>query len=242
LIESRVRFVAALSKRQRITFGTAAIVGFILSLAIVSLLRTVTYPGGGTTSSNQPPLTAPGGLVSGIVATLNKFPALTGELQGMLVGRWIGIEGTMTVGSYPQLGGPLLRESLLEDPSTGEASLYQRMAGSFYQTDAQFNFGTTPGVIAVLYYSGSALVVFLGICLITAVLILVELAARRLVRNSFVISLAGLALANAISQMNFPYLFVVFLLELSATLLMLGLLEHGIPRRRIASARITIRA
>ena len=86
------------------------------------------------------------------------------------------------------------------------------------------------------------LVVFLGIALTTAVLILVELAARRLVRNSFVISLAGLALANAISQMNFPYLFVVFLIELSATLIVLGLLEHGIPRGRIVPTRITIRA
>ena len=248
LIEFRRWLFASLSRRLRIAFGIAAVVGFALSLTIVSALRTVTYPGNGATPSNQelPTATTLGGMASRIIrlpATLvDKIPALAGELEGMLIGRWIGIEGTMTVASYPKLGGSLFRESLLDDPSTGEASLYQRMAGSFYQTDAQFNFGTTPGVIAVLYYSGSSLVLFLGLCLITAVLILVELAARRLVQNSFVVSLAGLALANAISQMNFPYLFVVFLFELAGTLLVLGILVHGLPRRRTAPASITIRA
>jgi len=247
-IESRDRFVAAFSRRVRLAFAVAGIVGFALSLSIVSALRTVTYPSASneTTRPTQPPLLTLPGLGSRTVPLdpklLEKVPAIVGELKGMLVGRWIGIEGTMTVASYPQLGGSLFRESLLEDPSAGESSLYQRMAGSFYQTDAAFNFGTTPGVIAVFYYSGSSVMVFIGLGFITAVLILVELAANRLVRNPFVVSATGLALANAASQLNFPYLFIVFLFELSATLLLLGLLTHGFQRSRTATARVTIQA
>ena len=108
------------------------------------------------------------------------------------------------------------------------------MAGSYYKTDSQFNFGTTPGVIAVLSYSGSAVLVFVGLSSITALLVLVEVAAKRLVRNPFVVSMAGLILANAISQMNFPYLFVIFLFELSGTLLLLGFLEASRGARRQA--------
>ena len=148
----------------------------------------------------------------------------------------------MTLSSYPQLGADLFEQSLREDPSTGETSLYQRMAGSYYKTDSQFNFGTTPGVIAVLSYSGSAVLVFVGLSSITALLVLVEVAAKRLVRNPFVVSMAGLILANAISQMNFPYLFVIFLFELSGTLLLLGFLEHWNFGPRTAPASMRIRA
>jgi hypothetical protein len=222
-------------------------VGFALSLSIVSAIRSLTYPiAVNTTASEHPPTDATSGVSGAIVwiekAVTTKASPVVRELQGMLIGRWIGIEGTMTVSSYPQLGADLLGQSLREDPSTGETSLYQRMAGSYYKTDSQFNFGTTPGVIAVLYYSGSAVLVFVGLASVTALVILVEVAAKRLVRNPFVVSMAGLILANAISQMNFPYLFVIFVFELSGTLLLLGFLEHGKFRRRPAPATMRVRA
>ncbi len=131
----------------------------------------------------------------------------------MLVGRWVGIEGTMATSSYPQKSEELFGLALLENPAAGEASLYQRISGSSYQTTEEYIFLTTPGAIGVLDYSGSLGFVFGGMSVLTGLLIVIELAAVRLVRSAFVVSIGLLALANGIAQMNFPYLFFVLCVE-----------------------------
>jgi hypothetical protein len=160
----------------------------------------------------------------------------------MLIGRWIGIEGTMAVTSYPGRNPALFAASLIENPSAGENSLYQHVAGSPYRTASEFVFLTTPGVVAILYYSGSLLFVFLGMLFLGGLLVVIEVASARLVRSAFVISIAMLALANGIAQMNFPYLFVVLCAQVSVTLGAIAVVATPWNLARIGRARLAAEA
>ncbi|MDP9223529.1 MAG: hypothetical protein M3P18_06675 [Actinomycetota bacterium] len=214
--------------RQWIALLVAAtLAGFIFSLAAVSVLRTVSYPPRvlppeSVTTNPEPiaPIVEPiAPILEAPMAELSRsaLPVL-GELKGMLVGRWIGIEGAMAVASYPGRDITLFARSLIENPASGQDSLYQHVAGSPYATSGQFVFLTTPGVVAVLYYSGSLIVVFIGVVSLGGLLILAEMAAARFVRNAFVVSLAMLSVANGMAQMTFPYLFIVLCVQEFVTL------------------------
>jgi len=149
------------------------------------------------------------------------------EIGLLVVGRWIGIEGTMAVSSYPGLSVDTFRHALTESPSAGEAAFYQRLAGSTYHTTGQYEFLTTPGAIAILYYSGSLAIVALGMGLLTALLIAFEMVTSRLSENALTVSIVAMTLANAIAQVQFPYLFFVFLVEQLVAVTVLGLLSRG---------------
>jgi hypothetical protein len=153
------------------------------------------------------------------------------EVGLLVVGRWIGIEGTMAVSSYPGLSVDTFRHALTESPSIGEAAFYQRLAGSTYHTTAQYEFLTTPGAIAILYYSGSLAIVPLGMGLLTALLIAFEMVTSRFSGNALTVSIVAMTLANAIVQMQFPYLFLVFLVEQAVAVAALGLLSRSFSWR-----------
>ncbi|WP_417337343.1 hypothetical protein [Halobacteriovorax marinus] len=87
----------------------------------------------------------------------------------LAVDRWIGMEGLMAAASYPNKSPRLLIEGLLEKSYKGN---------SFYTKVSSPNLGkkniaanlkistSVPGPIAFLYYSGSLLIVFLGMFLV----------------------------------------------------------------------------
>jgi hypothetical protein len=75
--------------------------------------------------------------------------------------------------------------------------------------------------MAVLSYADSAWVVFGGMMAITLLVLAVDVVANRVMRNVFVSSVIGVGLSNIVAQMNFPYLYATFLVELAATLVVL---------------------
>ena len=220
-------------------------VGFLVSLALVSLLRIVSYPGPSIASAPQ---------VGAVLTTGARPPAAASplktpleqriewgarEISTLIIGRWIGVEGTMSVSSYPDLSISLLARSLRESPSAGEDSLFQHISGSSYKTSARYVFLTTPGAIAVLDYSGSLLVVFAGMALLTTLLFAFEVLASHLLANGFAVSLVAISLAGAVAQMDFPYLFFVLFLEQAVAVTALMILRRavgcGVPALRTAS-------
>jgi hypothetical protein len=245
-------FRARLTRRWRVLFLVIVPVGLAIAIAGVSLLRISVYP----VDSAQTPAIAgasPGastGSTSSPPAIGNPTPVAQGtrlqfavrEVGLLIVGRWIGIEGTMAVSSHPGLGVDTLRRALTESPSVGEASFYQHLSGSAYHTTGQYEFLTTPGAIAILDYSGSLAVVATGMGLITALLIAFEMAASRLLGNALTVSIVAMTLANAAVQMQFPYLFFVFLVEQAVALLALGLISRGIWRDGAGVHKTAMRA
>jgi len=140
------------------------------------------------------------------------WPLATGEQVLLLsLDRWIGLEGVLSVASSPeQLGASLLKRGLKENAARGVDSIYQSLSNSYYAYDRNFTFLTLPGAIAVLFYSGSPIIVLAGMFLISGVLIGLELMVFRLCGSRFLATMLGIFMANSICQMDFPYLWLVF--------------------------------
>lgn len=243
-------FRAQLTRRWRLFLAVLVPFGLAFTVASVSLLRFGIYaayfqpalvtptptvaaiatpsPSVATTSSL---VLTPSPTAGSVPVRITRSQEATREVGLLVVGRWIGIEGTMAVSSYPGLSVDTFRHALTESPSIGEAAFYQRLAGSTYHTTAQYEFLTTPGTVAILYYSGSLAIVALGMGLLTALLFAFEMITSRLSGNALTVSIVAMTLANAVAQMQFPYLFLVFLVEQAVAVAALGLLSRGLSWR-----------
>ncbi len=148
-------------------------------------------------------------------------------LPRLIVDRWIGLEGVMAVSSWPGLGPSLLWSALLDDPKEGVGSLYQHVAGTFYEELPENVFLTTAGLVGLLFFSGSYLFVLAGTAIATAAIMIIELTGLRLTGNPMAVSVAAMALANSVAQLNFPYLTAVFFAQTIAGLAVLAILQRG---------------
>ena len=146
--------------------------------------------------------------------------------------RWVGLEGVLAVSSHSPLGTSLLVQGITENPRRGNQAIYQQLAGSPYRSSPTFTFLTIAGPVGVLSYAGSTLVIVLGMSLLTIVLLGTEGAICRSTGNPFLTSVAGLAMANVVQQINFPYLALVFFDELWVTVAGIAL----ISRKRVRLA------
>ena len=139
----------------------------------------------------------------------------------------------MVLSAYPEKGSQILIEGLLEDPRAGNLSLYQRMAKANYGKSDKFTFLTVPGPVAVLYYSGSLTVVFLGMVVLISLVLFSEWLGLYATGSEFVAAMVAVTAGNFMCQMNFPYLGLVFFIELWAALGCLWILLR--PERKSLS-------
>jgi hypothetical protein len=145
--------------------------------------------------------------------TSNQIRGSLQEVSKLFVDRWIGLEGVMAVSSYPGLSIGLLAEAL-RSPKQGNASLYQVISNSGYEISERFSFGALPGIVSILFYSGSLVVVGIGAMLITLLMIGTEIAALRFTANPFFTSIVALGMANVACQVQFLYLAGVYVAQL----------------------------
>ena len=96
----------------------------------------------------------------------------------------------------------------------------------YASSDPRFTFLTNAGPVALLGLSGSIMAVFLGMALLVAILIATEHLAQQLTGNPFFVAVAGASLANVASQMTFPYLSLVFLLQLWVAIAFLAFVQR----------------
>lgn len=150
------------------------------------------------------------------------------QLPHLFVQRWTGLEGTLVVSNAPDRGKDRFWEVVTTDPSLGTKSLYQQLAKVHYHSEDpdKFTFLANAGIIAILLFSGSLTVVMLGMALITVLLILTEACVTRLLQNDFFRAMAGASLANLLAQTTFPYLSMIFFLQLCVAVIFLALLQR----------------
>jgi hypothetical protein len=166
--------------------------------------------------------------------TMTMRGSMTYELPKLFIQRWVGLEGLFTAGATPNRGRQLLIAAIKDDPKQGVQSLFQRLAKVPAVADpTKFTFLTNAGPVALLLLSGSLTVVFLGMGLIVAVLVLTEELNRKWTGNPFLLAVSGAALANVICQTTFPYLTTIFLLQMWVAI---GFLA-GIERLRIGKTQ-----
>lgn len=159
--------------------------------------------------------------------TLDKQVAsMNNQLINLIVRRWVGLEGVLAVSSHANLGADLFLDSIREDPRKGNHSLYQLISKSPYEESESFTFLTLPGIIAILYYSGSLLIVFAGVIFVLLLMFVTEWFALRVTGNLFLQSVVGMAMANVVCQLNFPYLGAVFFAQLWVAIGFIWLLQR----------------
>ncbi|HKA44154.1 MAG TPA: hypothetical protein VKF40_19380 [Burkholderiales bacterium] len=150
------------------------------------------------------------------------------QLPALFVHRWVGLEGVLVVGAVSGRGRDLFIAALTNDPKLGADSLFQQHAKTnFLASDAKtFTFLSNSGIIALLFYSDSFLIVMAGMAMITAILMATERLMELASRNTFLLAVAGAASANVVCQMTFPYLVGVFLAQLWVAIAFLALVQH----------------
>jgi len=217
IVERRGELLAFVKRRSLHLLLAAFLSLFMLSVVAVFSLRVYQYYGYAAEApvSQQP-------FVGHVVHTISK------QVPLLLVHRWVGLEGVLAVGAAPNRSPALLAEAIRESPKLAGESLFQRVAQTRYLSESpeQFVFLGNAGPIAVLWFSGSLFVVFLGMALIGLVLIATEAAAGRLTSNPFLLAVAGAALANVVAQTTFFYLTLVFLLQLWVAIAFLAALQR----------------
>jgi hypothetical protein len=123
-------------------------------------------------------------------------------------------------------GSALLAAGLRESPLKGVDSIYQRISSSTYSFQPGFTFLTLPGAPAILFYSGSLILVLVGMFFFAGILTFIENFGMRMTGSRFVGSVLGIFMANAVCQMNFPYLWMTFMVETVIALGVIGVLRH----------------
>lgn len=228
-IERHRELSALVVRGRRAALAGALVLGFGVSLVLVQALRASLYfapaPPPALNAAAPAQLQTPAPEVR--AARESYFVQLMRQVPFLMVHRWVGLEGVLAVSAYSRTSIGLLREAMLENPNEGANSLYQRIARSFYADSDRFTFLTLPGTIGVLAYSGSLMVVLLGAALIAAAAIGTEVAAARGTGNPFLLAVAGAAMANVVSNLNFPYLAAIFLAQLWVALAAIRLLHLG---------------
>ena len=231
LHQHRDVFKAQWGRRVVARFGFTFGICFLLSISAVFTLRAIYFHSADYqtfVSAYFPRETASPGPLQ---ASLPAYVLRVIEHQGLslLWGRWIGLEAVLAASSIPDRGADLFLALLTDKAARGPESLFQRHAKSRYVSPnpTKYTFLSNAGVVAILGFSGSYLMVMTGMLLITGILIATEWLAEIAVANPFLTSVTGLALSNVVSQMTFPYLSLVFLLQLWVAIALLSLLARA---------------
>jgi hypothetical protein len=124
------------------------------------------------------------------------------QVVALGVDRWVGLEGLMAVVAYPKKNGELIIDALKEKREIGTVTQYQKISKSVYQwTDSNiWQFASLPGAVAFLYFSGSLLVVMLGMTAFTFLVLFIEDVIYTFTGNPLLCSLLGMVFANSVAQ------------------------------------------
>jgi hypothetical protein len=125
------------------------------------------------------------------------------RIAALIVDRWIGLEGVMTVVAYPEKSIDLLEAGFMERRLRGNLDLYTteiaRVDSNTINVDVS-QYASLPGAIAFFYYSGSLPFVFIGVF----ILVLVMWGAERLIllvsRNPYLGAFWAMSTAQAVAS------------------------------------------
>lgn len=123
----------------------------------------------------------------------------------LVVDRWTGLEGVMATVAYPERSEALLVEAAAERRSYGTVDVYtKKISGSTFSEEnaRKYHYATLAGPIAFLYFSGSLVVVFCGMVLISVFMSALELLWCWLVPDRLLVATGGLYLTLIVMQFS----------------------------------------
>jgi len=135
------------------------------------------------------------------------FSGTSHEAKILILDRWVGIEGTIAVSSYPELGWDLWKQAWKEKYSNQGTSFYDLEIVSSGYTKMDFSkhhFISLPGILAFFYYPGSFVFLFSSMFLLGAMAAGIEISIYKL-SDSNVILCSLLAQVVAYRYAHFGY-------------------------------------
>jgi len=144
------------------------------------------------------------------IASTSKNITLTSvcsDTKVLILDRWVGIEGVMSVSSYPKLGWDLWKNAWKEKYSDHGTSFYDLEIVTTSYTDTDFSkhhFISLPGILAFFYYPGSFVFLFLSMFLLGVLAAGIEISIYKL-SDSNVILCSLLAQVVAFRYAHFGY-------------------------------------
>lgn len=165
-----------------------------------------------------------------------QWPSVLSRALSLMTDRWIGLEGVMALQSYPNKSMALLQEGLAERYADGVVPMYQHISKSIYtgMDPNQWKFGSLPGAPAFLYYSGSLLIVFLGMAMLATFLHMIEFVVQRWTQNPFLLSFYGFVGANLVAQFGVvPRQIIPVMVTLACGIAFVSFVQSGLWGDRI---------
>lgn len=163
------------------------------------------------------------------VASLSSRAGEVGiRFMQLAVGRWIGLEGVMSVQAYTEKGASIFLQAATEKREAGGITLYQKVSNSHYRwTDSNvWQFASLPGAAAFLYYSGSMWVVLFGMTLFSVAILIGEYTILRVTGNPLLCALVGLAMSNTVAQFGIaPRQDLPYYLMIAAAILIVWIIQ-----------------
>ncbi|MGP1717932.1 MAG: hypothetical protein ACTS9Y_12205 [Methylophilus sp.] len=101
----------------------------------------------------------------------------------LFIDRWVGMEGVLSVSSYPKLGWPLWKEAVNEVYNENQTSFYDNnfIESSYVKTDkSKHHFISLPGIVAFFFYPGSFVFLFFAMLTVGFGAALIEYATYQL--------------------------------------------------------------
>ncbi len=155
----------------------------------------------------------------------------------LVVDRWIGLEGVMAVVGYPEKGFGLLVMASSERRILGKLDLFtHEIVKISLSEDVLRNtqYASIPGVVAFFYYTGSLVVVLVGVAALTSVLIGSERFILRLTQNPYPTGFWSMSLAHTVASFGLGLIqTATFDLVCIAFIILIWLLQGGHRLNRI---------
>lgn len=123
----------------------------------------------------------------------------------LVIDRWPGLEGLMSVVSYPDRGLALFKEAALQRRTYGMVDVY---TGKISKSDfteelaKRYHNATLAGPVAFFFYSGSLWLVFGGMAFLSALMSILEFIWARLVRDPLIVAMSGFYLSMVVLQLS----------------------------------------
>ena len=125
------------------------------------------------------------------------------RISGLVIDRWIGLEGVMAVVAYPEKSIDLLEAGFTERRLRGNLDLYTSdisgIDSNLLDVDV-VQYASLPGAIAYFYYSGSLIYLFIGVFIQVLILWGAELLVLRISGNLYLVAFWSMSSAQAVAS------------------------------------------
>ena len=137
---------------------------------------------------------------------VRKFTKETNQIIFLISGRWVGIEGLMSIYAHNEKGMSLFLESLREEFNFSNSFYENKIKKNVHIYNDKNTLYTvyTPGLFGYLYYTGSYVFLFFSIVMVVWLCYLIEYLARKLSYNNLIFSsLIGNVLAYRLAHFGY---------------------------------------